>query len=79
MANAIDAIYMVEASAELRLAQKNLLCGEDAYMRESKVGWHSVTKYGGFPIVWAQTIKSIPQGMLIFLFALFVGDVMLMA
>ncbi|PSS03782.1 S-adenosyl-L-methionine-dependent methyltransferase [Coniella lustricola] len=61
MASAIDAIYMVEASSELRLAQKNLLCGEDAHMSESKVGWHSVTRYGSFPIVWAQTIKSIPQ------------------
>ncbi|KAF3769979.1 hypothetical protein M406DRAFT_33205 [Cryphonectria parasitica EP155] len=62
LANAIDAIYMVEASSELRIAQKTLLCGEDAHMSESKVGWHSISKYGGFPIVWTQTIRSIPQG-----------------
>lgn len=61
MANAIDAIYMVEASSELRVAQKNLLCGEDASTTESKVGWHSTSKYGGLPIVWTQTIRSIPQ------------------
>ncbi|KAK4193606.1 putative S-adenosyl-L-methionine-dependent methyltransferase-domain-containing protein [Podospora australis] len=60
MANSIDAIYMVEASPELRVAQKNLLCGEDAPMSESKVGYHSVCKYGGLPIVWTETIKSIP-------------------
>ncbi|KAK4196140.1 putative S-adenosyl-L-methionine-dependent methyltransferase-domain-containing protein [Triangularia verruculosa] len=60
MANSIDAIYMVEASPELRLAQKNLLCGEDAPMTESKVGYHSVCKYSALPIVWTETIKSIP-------------------
>lgn len=61
MADAIDAIYMVEASSALRVSQKNLLCGEDASMSESKVGWHSTSKYGGFPIVWTQTIRSIPH------------------
>ncbi|KAG7290269.1 hypothetical protein NEMBOFW57_000268 [Staphylotrichum longicolle] len=60
MANSIDAIYMVEASPELRVAQKNLLCGEDAPMTESKVGYHSVCKYNALPIVWTETIKSIP-------------------
>ncbi|KAL2134273.1 hypothetical protein VTI74DRAFT_640 [Chaetomium olivicolor] len=60
MANAIDAIYMVEASPELRMAQKNLLCGEDAPMTESKAGYHSVCKYNALPIVWTETIKSIP-------------------
>jgi hypothetical protein len=62
MANSIDAIYMVEASPELRVAQKNLLCGEDAPMTESKVGYHSVCKYNATPIVWTETIKSIPIG-----------------
>ncbi|KAK4639732.1 hypothetical protein QC761_710940 [Podospora bellae-mahoneyi] len=60
IANSIDAIYMVEASPELRMAQKNLLCGEDAPMTESKVGYHSVCKYNALPIVWTETIKSIP-------------------
>ena len=62
MANAVDAIYMVEASPELRVAQKNLLCGEDAPMTESKVGYHSVCKYNALPIVWTDTLKSIPIG-----------------
>ncbi|KAK0636850.1 putative S-adenosyl-L-methionine-dependent methyltransferase-domain-containing protein [Bombardia bombarda] len=60
MANSIDAVYMVEASSKLREAQKNLLCGEHAPMTESKVGYHSVCKYGSLPIVWTETIKSIP-------------------
>ncbi|KAL2124002.1 hypothetical protein VTJ04DRAFT_367 [Mycothermus thermophilus] len=60
MANSLDAVYMVEASPELRMAQKNLLCGENAPMTESKAGYHSVCKYGGLPIVWTETIKSIP-------------------
>lgn len=60
MASAIDAIYMVEASPELRVAQKNLLCGDDAPMTESKVGYHSVCKSTSLPIVWTETIRSIP-------------------
>ena len=63
MAQAIDAIYMVEASPELRMAQKNLLCGEDAPMTESKVGYHSICKYTSLPIVWTETIRSIPLSM----------------
>lgn len=61
MASSIDAIYMVEASAELREAQKALLCGPDATLSESKVGWHSVCKNTSIPIVWTDTIKSIPN------------------
>ncbi|OTB18021.1 hypothetical protein K445DRAFT_365028 [Daldinia sp. EC12] len=61
MASSIETIYMVEASKELRTAQKNLLCGEDAVMAESKIGWHSTSKYNGLPIVWTDSIKSIPQ------------------
>jgi SAM-dependent MidA family methyltransferase len=62
MAQSIDAIYMVEASPKLRIAQKNLLCGEDAPMTESKVGYHSICKSTNLPIVWTETIKSIPGG-----------------
>ena len=65
MAHSIDAIYMVEASPRLRVAQKNLLCGPDAPMTESKVGYHSICKYTSLPIVWTETIKSIPIGSFI--------------
>ncbi|KKY38863.1 hypothetical protein UCDDA912_g01124 [Diaporthe ampelina] len=44
MVNAIDAIHMVEASSELRVTQKNLLCGQDRQMTESKSGYHSSDK-----------------------------------
>jgi len=64
MAQSIDAIYMVEASSQLRVAQKNLLCGENAPMTESKVGYHSTCKYSQLPIVWTETIKSIPPSKL---------------
>ena len=63
MANSVDAVYMVEASRELREAQKKLLCGPDAQTSESKVGSHSGSKYNGRPIVWTDTIKSIPYGL----------------
>ncbi|KAF5696388.1 DUF185 domain-containing protein [Fusarium globosum] len=62
MANSIDAVYMVEASRELRNAQKQLLCGPDAPSLESKSGFHSPSKYNGKQIVWTDTIKSIPIG-----------------
>ncbi|KAJ0164021.1 NADH dehydrogenase [ubiquinone] complex I, assembly factor 7, partial [Colletotrichum tanaceti] len=61
LAQSIDAIYMVEASPQLRETQKNLLCGPDAPMTESKVGYHSVCKHTNVPIVWTETVKSIPQ------------------
>ncbi|KAI5460042.1 S-adenosyl-L-methionine-dependent methyltransferase [Mariannaea sp. PMI_226] len=60
MAESIDAVYMVEASRELREAQKTLLCGPGARSTESKVGSHSTGKHNGQPIVWTDTIKSIP-------------------
>ncbi|KAF7537453.1 hypothetical protein G7Z17_g12841 [Cylindrodendrum hubeiense] len=60
MADSIDAVYMVEASRELRDAQKKLLCGPDASSTESKVGSHSASKHNNRPIVWTDTIKSIP-------------------
>lgn len=70
MADAIDTIYLVEASAELRIAQKNLLCGEDAQMTETEAGWHSYSKYGGRPIVWTQTKQGVPQGTIHYTHAL---------
>ncbi len=62
MANSIEAIYMVEASPELRSAQKDLLCGPGTPTTESKAGYHSTGKYNNLPIVWTQTIKSVPMG-----------------
>jgi hypothetical protein len=62
MANSIDAVYMVEASRELRETQKNLLCGKDAPSTESNVGYHATGKHTGKPIVWTDSIKSIPIG-----------------
>ena len=64
MANSIEAVYMVEASRELRESQKTLLCGPDSPSTESKAGYHSTGKYGGTPIVWTDTIKSIPIGII---------------
>ncbi|KAL7808420.1 S-adenosyl-L-methionine-dependent methyltransferase [Trichoderma gracile] len=60
MANSIENVFMVEASRELRETQKKLLCGPDAPSTESNAGCHSPSKYGSIPIVWTETIKSIP-------------------
>ncbi|KAI1082381.1 DUF185 domain-containing protein [Whalleya microplaca] len=61
MAKSINKIYMVEASEELRVAQKNLLCGEDAKTHESEIGWHSPSKYPDMSIIWTDSIKAIPH------------------
>ena len=68
MASSIENVFMVEASRELRETQKNLLCGPDAPSTESNVGCHSPSKYGSIPIVWTETIKSIPIGVCSFQF-----------
>ncbi|KAL7918531.1 S-adenosyl-L-methionine-dependent methyltransferase [Trichoderma austrokoningii] len=60
MANSIESVFMVEASRELRETQKKRLCGPDAPFTESNAGCHSPSKYGATPIVWTETIKSIP-------------------
>jgi hypothetical protein len=62
MANSIESVFMVEASPELRDKQKTLLCGPDATTSESKAGQHSNSKYSGIPVVWTDTVKSIPNG-----------------
>lgn len=61
MAEAVDTIYLVEASAHLREIQKNLLCGADASLTESETGWHSICKHTGRPIIWTETIQSISK------------------
>ena len=61
MATAVDTIHLVEASAHLREAQKNLLCGPNAKLTESETGWHSICKHTGRPIIWTETIQSVPK------------------
>ncbi|KXJ94422.1 S-adenosyl-L-methionine-dependent methyltransferase [Microdochium bolleyi] len=61
LAKSVEAIYMVEASKELRETQKNLLCGKDAVMEKTEAGWRSTSKYLNVPVIWAETIKGVPQ------------------
>jgi len=61
LASNIEAIYMVEASKELREAQKNLLCGQNATLEKTDAGWRSISKSLNVPIFWAETIKGVPQ------------------
>lgn len=61
LASSVDAVYMVEASKELREAQQGLLCGKGAPSTETEIGRQSKTKHGGISIVWTDSIKSIPK------------------
>ncbi|EHK98360.1 putative protein midA like protein, mitochondrial [Glarea lozoyensis 74030] len=56
----VDNVYMVEASASLRDAQKKLLCG-DAEMKEIDIGHESTSKYSAIPVVWTDNIRFIPS------------------
>lgn len=62
MANCIESVIMVEASKELAQTQRKLLCGADAPLTSSKLGQESKSKYNGKPVIWADSIKSLPVG-----------------
>jgi hypothetical protein len=50
---------LVEASAELRETQKNLLCGSDAVLEEIDIGHRGVSKHLGVPITWVEDIRLL--------------------
>lgn len=61
MAKATEAIYMVEASSNLREAQHKLLCGDNK-LEETKMGWQSVSKYSpDLKIIWTEDIRFVPK------------------
>lgn len=64
MADSIESVFMVEASPELRETQQKLLCGPDAVPETCEAGFRSHGKHLGKPIVWAESLKSIPIGKL---------------
>ncbi|KAK2811700.1 hypothetical protein FQN50_002046 [Emmonsiellopsis sp. PD_5] len=59
-AEAIEAVYLVEASPVLREVQRRLLCG-DAPMEEVEAGYKSVSTHLGVPVIWTEHIKFIPE------------------
>lgn len=62
MSQAVDEVCMVEASKELRLAQQRRLCGSDAPISTSEAGFRGTGKHLKKPVVWVDSIKSIPVG-----------------
>jgi NADH dehydrogenase [ubiquinone] 1 alpha subcomplex assembly factor 7 len=58
--DAVDGIYLVEASPTLRESQKQLLCG-DSEMEEIEFGFTSTSKYSGKPIFWYEDIRHVPK------------------
>ncbi|KFG83320.1 DUF185 domain-containing protein [Metarhizium anisopliae] len=60
MVDSIESVFMVEASPELREKQKTLLCGSDAPSEDCAAGFRSTGKHLGKPVVWAESLKSIP-------------------
>lgn len=65
-AKAIQAVWLVEAGPGLRLKQKDLLCGEDAEMKEitdntGKNKWWEATSKQGIPVRWVEDIVLLPE------------------
>ena len=60
MASSIEATYLVESSPSLRDAQKKLLCG-DAPMTETGIGFQSISRYAGLPVIWTENIRFVPN------------------
>ncbi|KHO00854.1 DUF185 domain-containing protein [Metarhizium album ARSEF 1941] len=60
MRDSIESVFMVEASPELREKQKKLLCGSDTASEDCEAGFRSAEKYSGKPVIWAESLKSIP-------------------
>lgn len=60
---AIDGIFLIEASGPLRETQARLLCGPDVVLNQLPDGSHTATspKYGNKPVVWYDTLASVPK------------------
>ncbi|TKA70423.1 hypothetical protein B0A55_07888 [Friedmanniomyces simplex] len=61
LAKAIEAVYLVEASRNLRIAQHKLLCGENQ-LTENDIGHESTSKHSkDLKIVWTEDIRFVPR------------------
>lgn len=65
-AKAIEAVWLIEAGSGLRLKQKDLLCGEQAEMKEitdstGKNRWWEATSKQGIPVRWVEDIVLLPE------------------
>ena len=61
LAKAIEAVYLVEASASLREAQHKLLCGDNP-LKENDVGYESISRHSpDLKIVWAEDLRLVPR------------------
>ncbi|EXJ92832.1 hypothetical protein A1O3_01386 [Capronia epimyces CBS 606.96] len=65
-AQAIQAVWLVEAGEGLRHKQKQLLCGPDAEMKEvrdptGKNVWWEATSNQGIPVRWVEDIVLLPK------------------
>ncbi|KAK1067897.1 hypothetical protein LTR74_005989 [Friedmanniomyces endolithicus] len=60
-AKAIEAVYLVEASRNLRLAQHKLLCGGNP-LSENGIGHESTSKHSkDLKIIWTEDIRFVPR------------------
>ena len=55
---AIDSVSLVEASSNLREAQRKLLCGDNPF-EDTPNGQKSISKYSGIPIEWVEDIRLL--------------------
>lgn len=65
-ANAIQAVWLVEAGEALRHKQKDALCGQTAEIKEAtddtgKNKWWEATSKQGIPVRWVEDIVLLPE------------------
>lgn len=61
MAKAIEAVYLVESSPNLRQAQHKLLCGKHE-LKKNDMGFESTSRHSpDLEIVWTEDIRFIPH------------------
>jgi SAM-dependent MidA family methyltransferase len=61
LAQAIEAVYLVEASENLRSAQHRLLCGDNP-LTKNEIGFESKSKHDdSLKIVWTEDVRFVPR------------------
>ncbi|KIW20251.1 hypothetical protein PV08_00826 [Exophiala spinifera] len=65
-AKSVSAVWLVEAGEGLRIKQKDVLCGQDAEMKEvrdrtGKNVWWEATSKQGIPVRWVEDVVLLPD------------------
>ena len=61
LAKAVEAVYLVEASENLRQAQHKLLCSDNE-LKPTKMGHESISKHSpDLKVIWTEDVRFVPR------------------